>query len=109
MLSELQNQSINFLIQVIFSFQNDSKMRGLNYIFSTLFLINSTLAQCPWQRDVPDLQTSCLCAYNLGNELSVQCDQVSDKIFIEIEIFISYGGNDTIKISFEKNRLTLLY
>lgn len=53
-------------------------MRGLNYIFSTIFLINSTLAQCPWQRDVPDLQTSCLCAYNLGNELSVQCDQVSD-------------------------------
>lgn len=53
-------------------------MKGLNYIFSTIFLINSTLAQCPWQRDVPDLQTSCLCAYNLGNELSVQCDQVSD-------------------------------
>lgn len=34
-------------------------------------------AQCPWQRDVPDLQTSCICAYNLGRELSVQCDQVS--------------------------------
>ncbi|KAH8402529.1 hypothetical protein KR222_006138 [Zaprionus bogoriensis] len=33
-------------------------------------------AQCPWQRDVPDLQTSCICAYNLGRELSVQCDQV---------------------------------
>lgn len=34
-------------------------------------------AQCPWHRDVPELQTSCLCAYNLGQELSVQCDQVS--------------------------------
>lgn len=35
------------------------------------------LAQCPWQRDVPDLQTACLCAYNLGHEISIQCDQVS--------------------------------
>lgn len=35
------------------------------------------MAQCPWQREVPDLQNSCLCAYNLGQELSVQCDQVS--------------------------------
>ncbi|XP_032591959.1 leucine-rich repeat and fibronectin type-III domain-containing protein 2 isoform X2 [Drosophila grimshawi] len=33
-------------------------------------------AQCPWQREVPDLQSSCICAYNLGRELSVQCDQV---------------------------------
>lgn len=33
--------------------------------------------QCPWHQEVPDLQASCLCAYNLGQELSVQCDQVS--------------------------------
>lgn len=38
--------------------------------------LNGAQAQCPWQRDVPDLQTSCICAYNLGRELSVQCDQV---------------------------------
>lgn len=45
-----------------------------------LLLVASSVgvsAQCPWQRDVPDLQTSCICAYNLGRELSVQCDQVS--------------------------------
>lgn len=36
-----------------------------------------TFAQCPWHQEVPDLQASCLCAYNLGQELSVQCDQVS--------------------------------
>lgn len=52
-------------------------MRGLTVLFSTLLLINSTIGQCPWQRDLPDLQTACLCAYNLGHELSVQCDQVT--------------------------------
>ena len=39
--------------------------------------INHVSGQCPWQRDVPTLQTSCICAYNLGHELSVQCDQVT--------------------------------
>lgn len=36
----------------------------------------ATSAQCPWHRENPDLQSSCLCAYNLGHELSVQCDMV---------------------------------
>lgn len=49
----------------------------LIYLIGLLGLAGGTLAQCPWHRDVPDLQTSCLCAYNLGQELSVQCDQVS--------------------------------
>ncbi|CRK93334.1 CLUMA_CG006875, isoform A [Clunio marinus] len=40
------------------------------------FLVRGSLAQCPWHQDVVNLQTSCLCAYNLGQELSVQCDQV---------------------------------
>lgn len=56
-------------------------MRGFGFLFSTLFLVNSTLAQCPWQKDIPDLQTACLCAYNLGHELSVQCDQVINFIW----------------------------
>lgn len=51
-------------------------MRGFSTIFTTILLAHSILAQCPWQKDVPDLQTACLCAYNLGHELSVQCDQV---------------------------------
>ncbi|KAH8269306.1 hypothetical protein KR018_002317 [Drosophila ironensis] len=42
-----------------------------------------TNAQCPWQRDVPELQTSCICAYNLGRELSVQCDQVDFRKLLE--------------------------
>lgn len=52
-------------------------LRSLSFLLATLLLVDFSLAQCPWQREVPDLQTSCLCAYNLGQELSVQCDQVS--------------------------------
>lgn len=48
----------------------------LSILISLIFLVNATFAQCPWQKDIPDLQTACLCAYNLGHELSVQCDQV---------------------------------
>ncbi|XP_036227304.1 uncharacterized protein haf isoform X2 [Bactrocera oleae] len=40
-------------------------------------IISGTISQCPWQRDILELQTSCICAYNLGRELSVQCDQVN--------------------------------
>lgn len=39
-------------------------------------LLNITKAQCPWQREIHELQSSCLCSYNLGHELSVQCDIV---------------------------------
>ncbi|XP_055551242.1 leucine-rich repeat and fibronectin type-III domain-containing protein 3 isoform X3 [Wyeomyia smithii] len=59
-------------------------LHNLGFLLSTLLLIvRSAVAQCPWQREVPDLQTSCLCAYNLGQELSVQCDQVEFPILVE--------------------------
>ncbi|XP_059220181.1 leucine-rich repeat-containing protein let-4 isoform X2 [Stomoxys calcitrans] len=47
-------------------------------LFMTIFssIVATVSAQCPWQRELPDLQTSCICSYNLGRELSVQCDQV---------------------------------
>lgn len=61
----------------LFSFQMFT-MRVLRLLCLVLAVINSSLAQCPWHKDVPDLQTACLCAYNLGHELSVQCDQVRD-------------------------------
>ncbi|BFF95360.1 leucine-rich repeat and fibronectin type-III domain-containing protein 2 [Drosophila madeirensis] len=48
-----------------------------------LLWVVQAAAQCPWQRDVPDLQTSCICAYNLGRELSVQCDQVNFEDLLE--------------------------
>lgn len=43
-------------------------------ISATLLSVVST--QCPWQREIQELQSACLCSYNLGHELSVQCDIV---------------------------------
>ncbi|XP_012550007.2 leucine-rich repeat and fibronectin type III domain-containing protein 1-like protein [Bombyx mori] len=37
--------------------------------------IHSVLSECPWEGS-PDLQSACICAYNLARDLSVQCDQV---------------------------------
>ncbi|XP_063902327.1 leucine-rich repeat transmembrane protein FLRT1 [Zophobas morio] len=45
-------------------------------LVAAVTLISLTTAQCPWQRESIDLQSSCLCSYNLGHELSVQCDMV---------------------------------
>lgn len=45
-------------------------------LLAALAVLPLALAQCPWHRDVKELQSSCICAYNLGQELSVQCDMV---------------------------------
>lgn len=54
---------------------------GWRVLLMTIFVCcvatKTVEAQCPWQREIPELQTSCICSYNLGRELSVQCDQVS--------------------------------
>ncbi|XP_058815118.1 leucine-rich repeats and immunoglobulin-like domains protein 3 isoform X4 [Topomyia yanbarensis] len=80
-------------------------LRNLGLLISTLLLVNYSVAQCPWQREVPDLQTSCLCAYNLGQELSVQCDQVDfptlvealDKYARSTPLDLLYVNNSTIE------------
>lgn len=33
-------------------------------------------SQCPWDRELNELQSSCICVFNSGQELSVQCDMV---------------------------------
>lgn len=55
------------------------------YILSVLVsaaLISLASTQCPWQREVVELQSACLCSYNLGHELSVQCDMVDWSILL---------------------------
>ncbi|GLV38849.1 hattifattener [Carabus blaptoides fortunei] len=60
--------------------------------------------QCPWHREVPDLQSSCLCAYNLGHELSVQCDMVDfakllsalDRFARNTPLDLLYVNNSTV-------------
>lgn len=52
------------------------RRRGILSVLAAATLLSAVSAQCPWQREVPELQSSCLCSYNLGHELSVQCDMV---------------------------------
>ncbi|XP_070497092.1 uncharacterized protein haf isoform X2 [Chironomus tepperi] len=80
--------------------------RFIYSIYLIGLLLVEIIAQCPWHRDVPDLQTSCLCAYNLGQELSVQCDQVDfpvlvaalDKYARTTPLDLLYINNSTIKV-----------
>lgn len=64
-------------------------MNRIQKIAVILLAFQQVGAQCPWQKEVPDLQTSCLCAYNLAQELSVQCDQVSFFFAVKIKVFFS--------------------
>nr|CAI5867538.1 unnamed protein product [Callosobruchus analis] len=52
------------------------KWSSISLLFTAALFIAAS-AQCPWQREVPELQSACLCSYNLGHELSVQCDIVN--------------------------------
>ncbi|KAJ8979500.1 hypothetical protein NQ317_007683 [Molorchus minor] len=52
------------------------KKRSLFALLTSAALFSLVSAQCPWQREVQELQSACLCSYNLGHDLSVQCDMV---------------------------------
>ncbi|XP_014259586.2 leucine-rich repeat and fibronectin type III domain-containing protein 1-like protein isoform X2 [Cimex lectularius] len=76
--------------------------------------------QCPWDHQVTDLQSSCICAYNLLQQLSVQCDMVDftqllrslDKFSRAQPIDLLYVNNSSIKAlasgGFKNLRLTNL-
>lgn len=63
-------------------------------------------AQCPWQVDVVELQSACLCSYNIGRELSVQCDIVDwskltnalQKYASDVHVDLLYVNNSTIGV-----------
>lgn len=66
-----------------------------------LVFADAVLCQCPWHRDVQELQSSCICAYNLGQELSVQCDQVDfSKLLSALE---DYAAAATIDLLYVNN------
>lgn len=52
------------------------KKKSITRLLITAALISIASAQCPWQREMPELLSVCICSYNLGHELSVQCDVV---------------------------------
>ncbi|XP_078041964.1 leucine-rich repeat and fibronectin type-III domain-containing protein hattifattener [Augochlora pura] len=50
-------------------------MEVLMLLASVVTAVAAT-SSCPWAQQVPDLESSCICDYNLAKELSVQCDIV---------------------------------
>lgn len=44
-------------------------------LVGTFYVVAAT-TPCPWEDNVAELQGSCICDYNLAQELSVQCDVV---------------------------------
>lgn len=80
------------------------KRRAILGVLATATLLSTVAAQCPWQREVLELQSSCLCSYNLGHELSVQCDIVEwpnllsalQKYATQTPVDLLYVNNSTI-------------
>lgn len=69
-------------------------------------VVRSVMAQsqCPWGRDIGELQSACICAVNLGQQLSVQCDMVEyplllralDKYARTVALDLLYVNNSTV-------------
>jgi Leucine-rich repeat (LRR) protein len=80
-------------------------MKGSTWLLGVMLLVaHSSAAQCPWHRDIKELQSSCICAYNLGQELSVQCDMVDFSLLLNaldrhartIPLDLLYVNNSTV-------------
>ncbi|XP_073988540.1 leucine-rich repeat and fibronectin type-III domain-containing protein hattifattener isoform X2 [Rhodnius prolixus] len=75
------------------------------WVVGCLLAVQATEAQCPWDHQVSDLQSSCICAYNLMQQLSVQCDMVDfpqliralDKFGRTMSIDLLYVNNSSVK------------
>lgn len=94
-----------FLIKCIFLLQAMKSPALLDLLIWTI-LVAVSAAQCPWQDEVPDLQSSCICSYNLGHDLSVQCDMVNwpkllsalNKYATQTPLDLLYVNNSTVGI-----------
>ncbi|XP_068244417.1 uncharacterized protein haf isoform X2 [Palaemon carinicauda] len=58
--------------------------RAMQYLVFILLGTTVVRAQCPWPREVTDLNASCLCAYNMQNELSIQCTSVNFTLLMTV-------------------------
>ncbi|XP_051158914.1 uncharacterized protein LOC127280121 isoform X2 [Leptopilina boulardi] len=66
--------------------------------------VTMATSPCPWSSHVPKLDGSCICDYNLANELSIQCDIVDYNQLIramrryagQMSIDLFYVNNSTI-------------
>jgi len=63
-------------------------------------------AQCPWHSQVKELQASCICALNVAQELSVQCDMVDFQLLLnaldayarDVNIELLYINNSSVGV-----------
>ncbi|XP_076245128.1 leucine-rich repeat and fibronectin type-III domain-containing protein hattifattener [Calliopsis andreniformis] len=65
--------------------------------------IRTAASSCPWvvDADVPDLESSCICDYNLARELSVQCDIVNyDQLMTAMR---RYASKSTVDLFYVNN------
>ncbi|PNF28241.1 hypothetical protein B7P43_G07220 [Cryptotermes secundus] len=81
MFTEVNDNAADSRLQQINKNRNEIRKlvqtRVSTWLLGVMLLVaHSLAAQCPWHRDLKELQSSCICAYNLGQELSVQCDMV---------------------------------
>lgn len=75
-------------------------------LFASVIITVAATSSCPWAQHVADLESSCICDYNLARELSVQCDIVNyEQLLSAIRRYVSkttidlfYINNSTIGV-----------
>lgn len=75
-------------------------------LLASVFVVAATTSACPWAQHTMDLESSCICDYNLAGELSVQCDIVDYEQLLstmrryatKISIDLFYINNSTIGV-----------
>ncbi|XP_054016478.1 uncharacterized protein LOC128896928 isoform X2 [Hylaeus anthracinus] len=58
-------------------------------------------SSCPWAQHVTDLESSCICDYNLARELSVQCDIVDYELLMTA--MQRYASKNTVDLLYVNN------
>ncbi|XP_033195282.2 leucine-rich repeat and fibronectin type-III domain-containing protein hattifattener isoform X2 [Bombus vancouverensis nearcticus] len=80
--------------------------RTVLLLLESIIAIVAATSSCPWAQHVVDLESSCICDYNLARELSVQCDIVDYEQLLsamrrhvsKTTIDLFYVNNSTIGI-----------
>ncbi|XP_072752260.1 uncharacterized protein Haf isoform X2 [Anoplolepis gracilipes] len=80
--------------------------KELLLLLASAFVAAATTSACPWAQHVVELESSCICDYNLAGELSVQCDIVDYEQLLsamrhyatKMSIDLFYINNSTIGV-----------
>ncbi|XP_019697372.2 uncharacterized protein LOC109503934 isoform X1 [Harpegnathos saltator] len=85
---------------------NDTISTELLLLLTGAFVVVAATSACPWAQHVVDLESSCICDYNLARELSVQCDVVDYELLLsamrrfaaKTSVDLFYINNSTIGV-----------